>query len=366
MNTVRLFFNGLKAVISGTDVNATGLDDVGFNRLYSLGKAQDLCHMVAAAFGGYATGELKAKFEKEKLLAVYRRESLDHEEERACAILAERNIDYMPLKGAVIKNYYPERWMRSASDVDILIRPQDVERALRLFDEAGYKYDGKSLHDHQLYSQSGVHIELHFALLGNDGAPLDNVWENAVANGCRYEMSNEYLMFYNLAHGAYHFADGGCGVKPFLDYWVLKSRLDIDEDRLALLIKNAGMEKFHAGFLRLAEVWFGNANHDSLTRQMEEYILKGGVYGTKANLGSAKAYRKGGKVKYFLGRIFKPRTELAAQYPNLEKRGWLMPYYQVKRWFNLLSKEKRANVKAEAAGSLEKNGIAVIFEELGI
>lgn len=43
------------------------------------------------------------------------------------------NIDYMPLKGAIIKHFYPKPEMRIMSDLDILIRTEQYEKLFRLW-----------------------------------------------------------------------------------------------------------------------------------------------------------------------------------------------------------------------------------------
>ena len=42
-------------------------------------------------------------------------EAQNAELEEICEILKEENIDFIPLKGAFIRNYYPEPWMRTSS-----------------------------------------------------------------------------------------------------------------------------------------------------------------------------------------------------------------------------------------------------------
>ncbi|MBO4954226.1 MAG: nucleotidyltransferase family protein, partial [Clostridia bacterium] len=36
-------------------------------------------------------------------------------------------IDFMPLKGAVIRQYYPEPWMRTSCDIDIHVKKDRLE-----------------------------------------------------------------------------------------------------------------------------------------------------------------------------------------------------------------------------------------------
>lgn len=90
---------------------------------YELGAKQDLGHLVASAAEGFAWSDLKKEFHKQKMIAVFRREQISFEEKKIFTLFDENQIDYIPLKGSVVKNFYPEAWMRTSSDSDILIRP---------------------------------------------------------------------------------------------------------------------------------------------------------------------------------------------------------------------------------------------------
>ena len=64
--------------------------------------------------------------------------------------------------------------------------------------------------------------------------------------------------------------------------------------------------------------------------------MKGGVYGTTANRVSVQQIRKGGKIRYAFSRIWLPYDVLKFHYPSLERKRWLLPVFEVRRWFKLL------------------------------
>ena len=41
------------------------------------------------------------------------------------------NIPYVLLKGAVIQHLYPEAWMRTSSDIDVLVHEEDLDAAVK-------------------------------------------------------------------------------------------------------------------------------------------------------------------------------------------------------------------------------------------
>jgi hypothetical protein len=121
------------------------------------------------------------------------------------------------------------------------------------------------------------------------------------------------------------------------------------------LIETTKSVKFYENAKKLAEVWFFGKPHTELTEMMEEYILSGGVFGTKENRVSADIHRKGSRFKYIISRVFMPKNELQSIYPNLKKRPYLLPFYEVKRWFRLLKKKGIKNAKGEISANKNLN-----------
>ena len=52
--------------------------------------------------------------------------------------------------------------MRTSSDIDVLVRESDVERAREVIEaELLYRTDTRNAHEIGMFSESGVHLELH-------------------------------------------------------------------------------------------------------------------------------------------------------------------------------------------------------------
>ena len=86
----------------------------------------------------------------------------------------------------------------------------------------------------------------------------------------------------------------------------------------------------------LCGVWFENAAPDPATQQLEDYILRGGVYGSSENHIAVQQQKQGGRLRYLLSKIFLPFDTIKYHYPVLQKHPWLMPVMQVRRWCKLL------------------------------
>ena len=164
-------------------------------------------------------------------------------------------------------------------------------------------------------------------------------------------------IFYHIAHMAKHFETGGCGIRPFLDLWILDNLEDIDQSARDSLLTQGGLLQFAQTSRKLSQVWFSDRKSDTLLLQLQNFILYGGAYGTTANRVALQQIKKGGQFGYILSRIFVPFTKLKRYYPILEKHPWLMPFMQIRRWFMLLRPDVMKMAKGEitANRNLEKD-----------
>ena len=89
-------------------------------------------------------------------------------------------------------------------------------------------------------------------------------------------------MFHHIAHMAYHFVGGGCGLRFVLDLYLFQKKAEFDKKALNELLKIAGLNIFYDTVCELTEYWFGKDESVSeLVYETEKHILLGGIYGTK-------------------------------------------------------------------------------------
>ena len=382
--TIQILFALLRSAICGTKLTEEERNCYSPNLLPNLLKISskhDVDHLLAL---GLKQNELIPKgqndIEKSILKAVYRYERTRYEYENLCTALEKAQIPFLPLKGSVLRGYYPEEWMRTSCDIDVLVRREDLDKAVSyLKDNHKYIEKERATHDVSLFSPIGIHVELHFDLVEegraqNAIAVLESVWENATLrenSECCYEMSDSYFYFYHVAHMAKHFESGGCGIRPFLDLWILDNIENADKSARDRLLAQGGLLKFAETSSRLSEVWFGKKESDELLQKLQEFILCGGVYGTTDNRVAIQQTNKGGKIGYIFSRIFVPFAKLKRYYPILEKHPWLMPFMQVRRWLMLSKPEvaKMAKREMEFNAKLEKtkaNEMNVLLDNIGL
>ncbi len=334
-------------------------------KIYVLAERYDLAHLAGHMLGrlNLPDSEPLKKLKQAAFTAVYRYVKLEHELERICEVLSRAEIAFMPLKGAAIRNLYPEPWMRTSCDIDILVHEEDLEKAVtQLVVELSYTTDQKKhYHDVSLFSQTGIHLELHFSIqenMPNIDAVLCRVWEHADAiTEYRYVSENDFLVFHLLAHMSYHFAGGGCGIRPFLDIFLLRQRGFYDETVVRGYLSQCGIDRFYDSVRNLIGVWFEGQEHSLLTKEMEQFIFAGGTYGSKKQRIAIEQKRAGGKACYVLTRIFMPYRYLKIRYRVLEKYPVLFPVMQLYRWGEMLfcGGFKRSINEIRINGDMEQN-----------
>lgn len=374
MKVSNVMFSLLRYVINGEEVSEELKNSINpelLSGLYKLSKMHDLSHLVCVALDDNGlldnNKEMAALFRQQRTMAVYRFEQISYEAQNVSILLNQEKIPHIPLKGMIIRKFYPEPWMRTSCDIDILVPEKYVDTAANLLTEKlKYKYKGKGSHDVQLYSEGGVHLELHYELIEESFLPeteklLSKIWEMVTpseTNSYKYVMPDDIFYFYHVAHMAKHFIVGGCGIRPILDLWVMDTKWDYDKAQCDNTLTQAKMLSFANVIRALSKVWFENAEHTQQTKEIAEYILTGGVYGNVQNRVAVEQIKKGGKARYLVGRIFMPYRALKIQFPVLEKHKWLYPFCLVRRWGRLIFCRGRAKQSLN-----ELNASTAITEE---
>lgn len=315
--------------------------------IYKESKQHDIAHIVADAL--FSNGLISSdneyfeKFKKIQIAALIRSSKMSRDLSELAATFEQEKIPFLPLKGSVTREYYPESWMRIGSDVDVLVKKSDLKSVLSiLVDKKGYKYLSKYVHDVSLLSNNNFHIEVHYDLLDESSANNANkviadIWDKVELKSGHdywYEMRDEYFYLYHIAHAAKHFLNGGCGIKPFIDLWVLENRVTFDKAKRDELIEKAGLGKFNVMCRELASAWLeAKPIAKKEVELMEEFIIRGGVYGTPLNHMVMQQQKRGGKLGYAMKLFFPSYDFMCRSFPVLEKHKWLTPLFYVVRVF---------------------------------
>lgn len=364
--------------------NLSGSEAAG---IYKLSKMHDMGHLAAYAITRYSLldgkSEIADRLNQVYLKAIRRCARQKFVLERVGEIFENAGVDYIPLKGSVLREYYPEDWMRTGSDIDILVKKADYKKAAELI-TGGIKCESRGSDGYHsgFVTEKNVVIELHEALMDEHeyeaAGVLDEIWKSAEpVRGAEHHlrMRDDWYYYHHILHMLIHFETGGCGLRFLLDLWVL-NRMDITDemrDARRQRLQDAGLLAFADGAGELASCMFdGREIKSGELLTMRAFIIDGGAYGSTEQRVAYQRQKKGGRAGYVLSRVFIPYEKLKLTYPALENHPALTPLYEVIRWGRLIFKPDGSRTKTElraagnATGALSDEKIEKMRKYLGL
>lgn len=260
----------------------------------------------------------------------------------------ENGIEYMPLKGTLLKEIYPKCDMRTMSDADILIRVEQYEKIEKIVAGLGYAFVKDNVNE-LVWNKKEMLIELHRYLVAPSHQDLFKVLGNGwkCANLCkdsktRYQMNEEDFYFYLFIHFAKHYRSGGIGVRQAVDLWVYRNKTsNLDLELVKSKLEALKMLEFYNNICDMLDVWFGNKESTDKTDFLTSYIFASGNFGTQENREMANVVREskssGSVKKSFFKKIittvFLPYKRMVQLYKILKKAPYLLPFLWVWRLF---------------------------------
>lgn len=261
----------------------------------------------------------------------------------------ENGIDYMPLKGSVLKFVYPKPEMRPMGDADILIRQEQYEKIRPIMTELGFSEILES--DHELiWDKKGVlHVELHKRLIPSYNkdyyAYYGDGWRFAEhKENCRYDMRDEDNYIYLFTHYAKHYRDGGIGIRHMTDLYVFAdAHSALDYGYIKKELKKLQLFKFYENTNHTLGVWFGSETPDNMSDFITAKIFDSGSYGTYDAhlLSNAIKVSDSGineatiRKNIIINRLFPSYEFLAFRYKCLKKHPALLPLMWLVRFLQM-------------------------------
>lgn len=261
---------------------------------------------------------------------------------RIFAAFDENGIEYMPLKGTLVKELYPKPEMRSMGDADILIKVEQYGAIKPIMESLGFAEKLES--DHELiWQKPTAYIELHKRLIPSYNkdyyAYYGDGWKLAkCCDGTRYSMTDEDQLIYLFTHFAKHYRDAGIGIRHFVDLWVYrKNKPALDEEYLKQELTKLSLYEFYVNIMDTLAVWFENKQSTEVTNFISNIIFNSGVYGTNEAFALALAIKtkkksnvvKNTKAYSIINALFPPHNSMCVQYPFLKRCPILLPF----TWF---------------------------------
>ena len=338
------------------------LDKIDLSKLYEVAEKHSLTAITAYALE--SAGVVDERFTQAKAKSIRKEILFDIERERVLSELEKAEIWYMPLKGIILKEYYPKTGMRQMCDNDILFDKNRIKDVKEIMSDLGFimKHDDSG-HDIIFYKKPVFNFEMHTHLFGTGHSLRISEYYNSVknrllkCNDCKYcyHFSTNDCYVYLIAHEYNHFNDyGGTGLRSLVDKYIYLHCLNniLNMSYIEAEMKKLALKDYENVSRNLSNKLFNGLILSEEESSLFDYYLFSGTYGTTRNLIKNKLAKIEGtnhkKIKYSLSRLFVPICKNNAkymafknQYPTFYNHPVLLPVLPLYRLFFSLYKSRK-------------------------
>ena len=276
--------------------------------------------------------------------------------DRVFAAFEQRHIDYLPLKGILLKGIYPQPEMRRMGDGDVLFRPEQYDSIREVLTEMGFTFDYETDHE-AVWKHPDLVLEMHKRIVPRRDKDLyryfGDGWTYAIADGehpHRYGFNLEMQFISLFVHLVKHYRGGGIGLSHMIDLWVFRRQYPaLDEAVVRAELDKMYLGDFYDNVMDTLQVWFEGKEATDKTDFITNVIFENGVYGTRerallsytAKAGHQENAATNRYAVKLLHLVFPPRYTLETKYPILRKYPICLPGVWVVRWVDALLFRRR-------------------------
>ena len=318
-------------------------EHIAFKDIYRMSVKHNVCVMTLNAVDRLSVkpdDDLYKEWDQRRNVSIAQGILQLNERDQLFKKLEESHIQYLPLKGCLLKEMYPKPEFREMSDLDILIKPESQENVKELMESSGYITENFGIKKDDSYRKPPfVHVEMHHMLLEDviisqmnitDSFLLDPFsYAHQINNSGRFELSPEDMYIYLTVHNAKHYIRKGTGIRQFIDFIVFERTVDIDQNYVNKRLDDIGLAWFKRDTDQLLKCWKDGTAVPAELEEMQNTVFSSGSYGSaeskvRINMKNASdtELSEAGYLRY---RFFPPYRIMKASYPVLRKQPWLLP-----------------------------------------
>lgn len=293
-----------------------------------------------------------------------------------------KNIDFLPLKGSVLKYFYPNPQMRLMGDLDILHHVHDKEKIKETMFELGYHQTIEKEILHDVYERKPfLTVEMHKELIShhdNQKSYFNEIWNRVhLVEGKKheFEMTWEDFYLFFIAHMAKHFSHSGTGLRSLIDFhvFVQNKGKELNRQMVDIHLQQLQLEKFEKVLIQLDDCVFNDAEWESEELvEVFKYMLMSGIYGNMLyhdiNIIGKENKKVMGKIQYLSDLIFIKKEGLEKLYPWLKGRRYLYIFAFTHRLFDRMihKQEKLKKVVSNLQSNEEIEYLKKIQDIVGL
>lgn len=342
-------------VLNGESPDRKRVQKMDLEALYDTAAEQRMVSITAYAIR--ESGVEAPRFAKQRMTTWVRNRTVDREREAVLASLEEAGIWYMPLKGVVIREYYPQSDLREMSDNDIMFDPSRAADVKKIMEEHGFTTIHYGTGHQDDYQKEPVcHFEMHRMLFTTEAPPQIYSYYQKIENkllpgkGFAKHFSNEDFYIFLVAHEYKHYYWHGIGLKALIDIYVFLSKfgMQMDWKYLRREMKKLGIKDFEKRNRLLAMTVFSKDGLKKLTsaqKRMLKVFVTGGDFRIWDYDRHTAEMIEQGKAGYILRRILLPLPDVKESYPF---------FYEHRQFLPLLPAYRLIRQSTNAAAELRK------------
>ena len=314
-------------------------------------------------------------------------------------LLTGWGIPYVILKGAASACHYPDPQSRAMGDVDFYVKKADFDRALALFQEAGFEAGELDHICHAVLKKKPMHLEMHHTPAGVPegavGRMVEGELEDLIESGwlldnpavtcrCPSDFHHGLIMLMHLQH---HLLAEGVGLRHLCDWAVFVGKFpgDAFPALFRQRLRRLGLWKLARTLSLCAARYLGLPEQDWMLEELDdaatagalmEDILAGGNFGSKD---SQRSYEgmfisnrgKDGVENSRLSRAFQALNRITCikypffrRFPVLLPIGWVLAFggYLIRTY-----KRNRRGKQIHVLSAYQKSAPRIrLYQSLGI
>lgn len=329
------------------------LDKMNLTQLYEGAKAHSLTAMTAYALE--SADYIPDDFKQAKYKAIRKSISYDIERESVFRDFEKAEIWYVPLKGTILKEIYPQIGMREMCDNDILFDPTKADEVNSIMESHGFESSNTHTgHDIVFHKLPFYNFEMHYSLFSNyKGSRVykyfSDISERLIGtDSFRRDFTNEDFYLYMTAHEHHHFIGSGTGLRSLVDAYVFLDKYSdsLDWEYVNRELSEIGIYEYEHKRRNLVSKLFDGKKLNDDEKELLDYYIFSSTYGTLNNRVKNKVNKNNSKIKYAISRLFLSLDTIKNVYPYFYEHKILIPFLPAYRIVTSI-RRKNHHIKTE-------------------
>lgn len=315
--TQQILIDALKASLFGCEFCFS--DDTDWTDVIAEAKAQAVTGLISSIIPLHDHSEEQCKANYLRVM---------YEQDRLVKLLDAAGVPCVVLKGSAAAIYYPQPYLRSMGDVDILVQRDRFIETSALLKKNGYVYlSGEEISDqsaklprHISFLKNGIVIELHHHF-SSPGYDIDEILETAILKRNNHDLTGyRFPMLPDVENGLVlighinqHLKENGLGLRQIIDWMMyLHSVCENEswEKDFVRVAQQSGLLRIAAYITRMCNDYLGLPElfcmcrdvDGDLSEELLSILLTDGNLGKRDITSSSKDERRMRSVFYSIKR----------------------------------------------------------------